>query len=246
VQHLEIEEPFEIARALERAGVEIEVARVFAGHHVPSDCSAFSSVVVMGGPMSAREDEGFASRRAEIALLRGAVERGLPVLGVCLGAQLLAAACGGSVRVGEAGPEIGWGTVELTDEALNDALFSGMPERIPVLHWHSETFDLPPGAVHLAGSSKYPNQAFRIGERAWGLQFHLEVDEQAAASFVAAFGDEEIAAGAIPSAIDEASGQALGLLAPQRDRVLDRFAALVGSPMRSKDFHGDSAALPSR
>jgi GMP synthase (glutamine-hydrolysing) len=97
------------------------------------------------------------------------------VLGVCLGAQLLAAALGATVSRGEA-PEVGFGHVGLTDHGLHDAVLGGAGPRLPVLHWHADTFTLPPGAVSLASSPAYVNQAFRVGRRAYGLQFHLEVD----------------------------------------------------------------------
>ena len=229
VQHLEVEGPFEIAEAIRSAGVDTQWARVYAGDLVPPDSSGLDALVVMGGPMSARSDEGFASRRAEIRLLRDAVERGIPVLGVCLGAQLLAAAAGGEVLSGPAGPEIGWGFVALTEHAKQDALLAGLPEQIPVLHWHSETFEIPPSGVRLAGSSKYPNQAFRVGECAWGLQFHLEVDATAVASFTVAFDGEALDAGCDPAVIRNETASVLDALTPHRDLLLARFAALAAA-----------------
>jgi len=98
----------------------------------------------------------------------------IPVLGVCLGAQQLAAALGGEVRRG-AVPECGVGEVHLTAAALADPVFGPAPTPLPCVHWHGDTFSLPPGAVHLARSDAYENQAFRVGTRAYGLQFHVEV-----------------------------------------------------------------------
>jgi len=103
------------------------------------------------------------------------VTRGLPILGVCLGAQLLAAACGAGVRPGERGRELGPGTVTLSGAGRDDPLFAGCAATLPVLHWHGDTFDLPRGACHLARSPSYVNQGFRLG-RVYGFQFHLEVD----------------------------------------------------------------------
>jgi GMP synthase-like glutamine amidotransferase len=246
IQHVEVEHPFKIAEALRIAQIKVQMAEVFAGDAIPSDASGLDGVVVMGGPMSARSDEGFESRRAEIALLCDAFEREVPVLGVCLGAQLLATACGGEVKAGEVGPEIGWGTVELTEVASTDALLGGLPEAIPVLHWHSETFELPPGALKLASSSRYPNQAFRVGERAWGFQFHLEIDDAAVRSFVVAFAGEATDAGCDPVSIQEATPSALEILAPHQDRVLARFTTVVASSGWPAGFGAASSALPNR
>jgi len=229
VQHLQPEEPFAIADALVSHGVELDIRRVFYGDPVPSDASGLDAVVVMGGPMSARSDDGFASRRAELALLEDALARQVPTLGVCLGAQLLAAAAGGMVTVGVAGPEIGWGPVRLAPDAENDPLFRDLPPSLTVLHWHGETYGLPPGAAHLASTERYPNQAFRMGRCAWGLQFHLEVGVEAVAGFTATFGAEARSAGVDPAAIDAESARAVAELEGPRGTLLERFADIVGA-----------------
>jgi GMP synthase-like glutamine amidotransferase len=228
IQHLAPEGPYLIAEALENAGIAVELCQVFAGGQLPASLDGYSGLVVMGGPMSAASDDGFATRTAEIELLEDALERGLPALGVCLGAQLLALAAGGKVYPGAEGPEIGWAPVSLkTWEAERDVLFGELPGELTVLHWHGDTFDLPPGATHLAKSKAYPNQAFRAGPRAWGLQFHLEVDRRAVDVFLAAFGGEAAGCGVAPEDIASQAGSAIAALAPARGRLLDRFAALV-------------------
>ncbi|HEX3947488.1 MAG TPA: type 1 glutamine amidotransferase, partial [Acidimicrobiales bacterium] len=219
VQHVAPEEPYAVAAALRAAGVEVAVCRLDAGDPLPADLDGIDGLVVMGGPMSATGDTGFPTRRSELALLADAADRGMPVLGVCLGAQLLAAATGGEVTAGTNGSEIGWGPVDLTAEAAEDPLLAGLPARLQVLHWHGDTFAVPPGAVHLASSPRYRSQAFRIGDRAWGFQFHVEVDRAAVAAFVDAFGDDA-------GVIDGADG-ALAALAPFRERIATRFAGLV-------------------
>jgi GMP synthase-like glutamine amidotransferase len=227
VQHVEPEGPFAFGTALERAGGIVERCRVFDGERVPDDAEGLDGLVVMGGPASATSDDAFPSRRSELALLTDALDRRIPVLGVCLGAQLLALAAGGSVRAGAAGAEIGWAPVDLAAASGADPLLAGAEPRPTVLHWHLDTFDLPPGATHLASSARYPNQAFRVGERAWGLQFHLEVDRPAVEGFLAAFGDDARAAGADPDAIWESTDSAIESLAVTRDLVAGRFAGLV-------------------
>jgi GMP synthase-like glutamine amidotransferase len=190
VQHVEPEGPYLLGRSLSAAGIGIDLRRVHLGDDVPADAAQFDAVVVMGGPMSAREDTGFPTRRAEVALLRDALRQAVPTLGICLGAQLLALAGGGEVLTGPEGPEIGWGPVRLAPEARHDPLFGDVPEQLQVLHWHGDTFTLPPAAVRLAGSCSYENQAFRLGSSAWGLQFHIEVDDSAVRGFIHSFGAE--------------------------------------------------------
>jgi GMP synthase-like glutamine amidotransferase len=230
VQHVEAEGPGVLAGVLHDAGVALDRRALFAGAVVPGDAAGHDGVVVMGGPMSARSDAGFPARRVELALLADAVRRGIPVLGVCLGAQLLAAAAGGKVLVGDAGPEIGWGRVDLTPAAADDPLLAGCPGTLDVLHWHGETFELPPGAVLLASSERYPNQAFRLGHRAWGLQFHVEVDLEGVRDLLWASGAEAAAAGVDPRSIEVASVDRLsgdGSRAHPGRHVLARFAAHV-------------------
>ena len=228
IQHEEPEGLYSIRDALETSGIEVEVCRVFAGDSPPATLLGHDGLVVMGGPMSATSDESFPSRAEELALVHDAVEREMPTLGVCLGAQLLALAAGGEVYEGH-GPEIGWGTVELSDHASDDPLLTGLPDELDVLHWHGDTFRLPEGAVHLASSRSYENQAFRIGRRAWGFQFHVEVDAHAVEQFVSAFGDEARTAGTTPEAIRSESVRALARLGPNRELIVDRFAVLVGA-----------------
>jgi GMP synthase-like glutamine amidotransferase len=227
VQHVAPESAWAIGHALERAGVVVDVRRADAGDPIPTDASDYDGIVVMGGPMSALSDDGFPSRRSELTLMTEALAVGRPTLGVCLGAQLLAVAAGATVGPGETGPEIGWGPIEFSSDARDDALFNGLPRHIDVLHWHGDTYELPRGSVYLAGSERYRNQAFRVGEAAWGLQFHLEVTADAVDAFVAAFDDEASHAPGGAAAIRRAAPRALDALRPWQELVFDRFATLV-------------------
>lgn len=229
VQHVEPEGPGAIADALEAARIDVSTCHVHLGAPIPGEVGDFDGLVVMGGPMSAVNDQGFASRRAEIELLTQALRLGVPVLGVCLGAQLLALAAGASVLSGANGLEVGWGPVQLSAAADQDRLFAGLPPELTVLHWHGDTFDLPPNAVRLASSPRYREQAFRIGDRAWGLQFHVEVSASSVDSFLGAFGDDVLAAGTTPEAVAAATATALRDLTPHREHILDRFAAVVAA-----------------
>jgi GMP synthase (glutamine-hydrolysing) len=180
VQHVPFEGPAMIDAALRAAGAEISVVRTDLGQRLP-DAGDVDVLVVMGGPMAALDDAAHPHLADERALLRSCVEADVPVLGVCLGAQLLAAALGARVFPGPF-PEIGPGTVTLTDAGAADPVLAAgagpATATVPVLHWHGDTFDLPSGARLLASSPAYEHQAFRLGQ-AYGLQFHVEMDQGA-------------------------------------------------------------------
>ncbi len=226
VVHVEAEGPHAIGVALDRAGVEVQIVRTDLGEPVPTSVSEVDGVVVMGGPMAADNDEGFPSRRDELALLSAAVAAEVPVLGVCLGAQLLAAATGAPVRRGH-GIEIGWAPVELTPAAAGDPLLAGLPSPLELLHWHRDTYDLPSGAVHLGRSAAYEQQIFRVGPAAWGFQCHVEVDSPAVAGFVSAMPTDaaEAVGGADQVLADTPAASAR--LRAVRSVLLERFADLV-------------------
>jgi GMP synthase-like glutamine amidotransferase len=168
------EGPGAIGDAIASSGRPCTVVRTDRGDPIPSpdEVGDLAGLFVMGGPMSVHDDLDWLS--AERLLLRAAVAASLPVLGVCLGAQQLALALGAEVSEGAA-PEIGVGEVHLTPESSRDALFGSAPTPLPCIHWHGDTFTLPVDAVLLASSEAYPNQAFRVGPSAYGLQFHVEV-----------------------------------------------------------------------
>jgi GMP synthase-like glutamine amidotransferase len=174
IQHVPFEGPGSIAVAVRDAGSALEIVRIDRGEEVPAPgaVGAMAGLVVLGGPMGVHDAPSWLE--AERVLLRAAVRSGLPVLGVCLGAQQLAAALGAPVVAGSV-PELGVGEVHLSLGALDDPVFGSAPTPLPCVHWHGDTFDLPEGAVRLAGNDAYGNQAFRVGTRAYGLQFHVEV-----------------------------------------------------------------------
>jgi GMP synthase-like glutamine amidotransferase len=176
VQHVAHEGPGSLAEALVSAGHDYDLVRVDRGEAIPAaDVVAdLAGLIVLGGPMGVHDTATHPWLGDERTLLAAAVAAGLPVLGVCLGAQQLALALGGEVTTG-AEPEIGVGEVHLSTEAFSDPVFGAAPSPLPCMHWHSDAFAVPAGGVLLARSEAYPSQAFRFGRRAYGLQFHVEL-----------------------------------------------------------------------
>lgn len=173
-------------------GHQLAVTRFWADDRLPS-LDDFELAIVMGGPMNIYEHERFPWLAPEKVWLRSAVETGRPVLGICLGAQLLADVLGGVVRRNRE-REIGWFPVRQTPEAGSCRAFAGLPAEFDAFHWHGDTFDLPPGAVALAQSDACVGQAFSWRERVVGLQFHLETTPDSAAALVE-HGREDLAPG---------------------------------------------------
>jgi GMP synthase (glutamine-hydrolysing) len=181
LQHADCEPPAAFGDELIARDYELVRVALDLGEDLPPWYS-FAGVIAMGGPMGTYEIDRFPWLVEEIRFIAEVVEAGVPFWGVCLGAQLLAAAAGGTVAPGPE-PEVGVMSVQLTDEAASDPVFDIAPEQIETLQWHGDTYTLPPGAIQLARSATIPQQAFRVGS-AYGLQFHLE----ATADMVAEWG----------------------------------------------------------
>ena len=177
VQNGDTDEPGLFSEVLREHGISLDVAHAWSGEAVPQDPRQWAGVVIGGGAMSAYERDEFPFLEREEQLIRAAHAAGLPVLGLCLGAQLMASAFGGRVFANNA-KEIGFQEVRFTRDAANDPLWRGFIDPFNPVHWHGDTFSLPPGAVHLASSDLTPHQMFRIGEKSYGFQFHLEIDER--------------------------------------------------------------------
>jgi len=163
------------------------------------DVLAPDLLVVLGGSIGAYEEDRYAFLAPELALVKRRIESGRALLGICLGAQLIARACGARVFAGPI-KEIGWGPVTLSEAGTASAL-APLAGGVPVLHWHGDTFDLPPGAVCLASTKAYEQQAFSIGKHVLGLQFHLEASTLALESWLVGHAVELSLAGVDLSAL---------------------------------------------
>ena len=194
LQHHQVETPGVFAEILAERGLAIQTVRPDLGQPVPPDPGAFAGVIAMGGPMGVYEEDRYPWLPEEDRLLRAAIARDQPALGICLGSQLIAKAAGARVAPGPE-KEIGWYPLRLTREALADSLFAGFPEGFEAFEWHGDVFDLPAGAVNLAASARYPHQAFRVGRRVYGLLFHLEVTAPMVRVMTDTFKEEVVALG---------------------------------------------------
>jgi GMP synthase (glutamine-hydrolysing) len=206
LKHVEFEGPARIAELLLEAGYALDVRALYAGDRVPTELERGDLLIVMGGPMGVADlgRPEYPFLQAEVELLRQRIAEDGPVLGVCLGAQLLAHAAGAAVfpMVSDDGQrrfEVGWGPIRF-QRGLPANLLRGIPDEGVVLHWHGDTFELPVGARRLASSEICPNQAFQLGSRQFGLQFHCEVRAEEVAAFIqadAAFVEKANGAGSL-------------------------------------------------
>lgn len=181
LQHVPFEGPGSIEPWLAAAGYELTRTPLYATTDLPA-AKAVDFLVVMGGPMSVNDEDRFPWLAPEKRLIREVIESGKPVLGICLGAQLIANAMGASVYRNPV-KEIGWFPIRAV--AAGDGSVFSLPPSATVFHWHGETFDLPAGAVRLAESDGCRNQAFQLGRAAIGLQFHLETTPESARELIA-------------------------------------------------------------
>lgn len=189
VQHICCETAGKIENVLQARGFSTTRVQIFKGHQVPRELGGAASLVILGGPMGVYEGERYPFLRQEAGLIEEALKSGKPVLGICLGSQLLASVLGARVKRGEK-KEIGWHPVRLTESAATDALWKEIASPFIAYHWHGDVFDLPSGSVSLASSDLTPCQAFRHGDNAYGFVFHMEVTETIVRDMVRVFADE--------------------------------------------------------
>lgn len=175
-QHVPFEPLGTLDAQFRAAGFRIRYVNFSRLAEASPDVGRYNGLVVLGGPMSALDIDRHPHLGVEIDSIRQAVDSGIPILGICLGAQLIASALGARIRRNPV-REIGWYEVAPTAVGWEDPLFSKFDGAEQVFQWHGDTFTLPHGAQHLAESEDCANQAFRIGESVYGVQFHLEADQ---------------------------------------------------------------------
>jgi GMP synthase (glutamine-hydrolysing) len=187
LKHAEDEGPGLLGDLFRAEGWEIEVIALHKGEPVPTHLDGYGALIILGGPMNVHEEDAYPFLREEGRLIMKALIEEVPLLGICLGAQLLAKTCGGAVyRAPQR--EFGWYRILLAGDASKDVLFRGLPKHMSVFQWHEDTFEIPEGGVLLAEGRGCRNQAFRMGNCAYGLQFHLETTDDMVKAWLAATG----------------------------------------------------------
>lgn len=224
VEHVPHEGLGMIAQGL--SGFDLEYMRVYETGKAEVSPEGYSALIVMGGPMGVYEADIYPFINGEMELIKEALKKDVPVLGVCLGSQLLAGAAGARVYKGGK-KEIGWYNVSITDEGSSDRLFLGLPDEFPVFQWHGDTFDVPSNAVNLASSDLFPHQVIKVGKRAYGFQFHFEVTEKMIGEWIEINEGELKAANIDPKKIIKETPEKIAGLHRLGRAIVQRFARLI-------------------
>jgi GMP synthase-like glutamine amidotransferase len=226
IQHGPFDGPGLLLQAVHESGAKLETVHIWRGESVPAGLDRFDGLSVGGGEMSAYETDRYPFLSQEIALIQTARSEDKPVLGICLGAQLMAAAFGGTVFPNKE-KEIGLFDLSFTSAAKNDRLWKGFTAPFAPVHWHGDTFSLPSCAELLASSELTPNQLFHVDSRHYGFQFHLEIDRASLREMIAADADPLRANGVDPDAFLQAGESLLPAVEPIGRAVFARWVALL-------------------
>ena len=193
IKHIDIEGPGTMLEYMNTKAIQYQIIDLSLGEKLPSNLNEYQAIVILGGPMNVYEEEKYNYLKDENKFIKKALEEKIPMLGLCLGAQLIAKAIG--AKVGKSREkEIGWFKVKLTSDGLNDSIFDGFDNEIEVFQWHGDTFDIPENALHLASSNACANQAFKYNN-VYGFQFHLEVTNNMVKEWLDAYAEEILSMG---------------------------------------------------
>lgn len=226
IQHGDVDKPGLVAEVLAELSIELCVVHPYAGEPLPSDASNFDGLVLGGGGQSAYEVELHPYLESECGLIRSALVSKKPVLGLCLGAQLIARALGAKVQRAER-KEIGFFPVTLTRDAAADPMARELPGVFGAAHWHGDIFEIPDGSVRLASTALTPNQMFRHGQNCYGFQFHLEMTPALFEELVRDSEDYLVDSGAVPDELIREAREVLPLFEPSARAAFKKWAGFL-------------------
>lgn len=222
LQHIECEGLGLFEEILKKRNIGFRYVKIHKKEPLPEKLENGTGLIVLGGPQSVYERNKYPFIAQEEHLIEIAVSRGLAVLGICLGSQLIASACGAEVKPGGK-KEIGWHDVTLDPCDMDGCFFGGLPKKIKVFHWHGDTFDIPKSGMRLASSKEFANQAFRFGKGVLALQFHLEVTEDMIKAWLQEYKKELAALKLDPKKIIEDSKKYLPALKKYAETIFNNY-----------------------
>lgn len=225
IKHIEIEGPGSIEDFFRNTAWGLRIIELSRGGRLPANFNEIEAIISLGGLMNVYEEDRFPFLKYECDLLKQAIKEEIPILGICLGAQLLAKACGARIKKAQT-KEIGWHKVNLTEAGRNDPLFKNLPAQLDVFQWHEDTFEIPEGGLHLAESISCANQAFRFGRNAYGIQFHIEVAPDMIESWINKYVKKEAIEFDTEDMLIE-SRKIMGIFKKQSDMVCLNFSRII-------------------
>ncbi len=226
LQHANPEHPGLIADAVGGVGGTLETVRGDLDQSVPESLDGYSGLIIMGGPQSVYEEDRFPYLRAEKVLARQAIDNNIPLIGVCLGSQIIADVLGSEVHP-SGDVEIGWKDVTRSAGTANDLVLSSLPQTFTPLHWHGDVYDLPDGATSIGSSEMTPCQGFTYGETTYALLFHLEMTEQQITEMATLFPEDIRRGGLQPEFLLSETPAHAAALKPIAAEIFNRWAKLL-------------------
>ena len=226
LQHADPEHPGLIADVVRNTGASLETIRGDLGQSAPPSLDGYAALIIMGGPQSVYEEDKFPYLRAEKQLAREAIDNTIPLIGVCLGSQIIADVLGANVHP-SGGVEIGWKNVTRSEYAAADPILSVLPETFTPLHWHGDVYDLPNGAAPIGSSDMTPVQGFTYGETTFAPLFHLEMTEQQITDMATLFPDDVKRGGLSPETLLAETPARAAALKPVATEIFTRWANLL-------------------
>ena len=177
VKHIDIEGPGTLGDFLKKKNILFKTIELAQGEPLPQNLKGIQAVVVLGGPMNVYEEDKYPFLKVEDIFIKEVIKKEIPYLGICLGSQLLAKACGAKV-VKSPVQEIGWYKIQMTPDGIQDPFLKGFDPNVTIYHWHEDMFQISQDGVLLATGDGCPHQAFRVGKNAYGIQFHIEITDR--------------------------------------------------------------------